>query len=248
VKGNELPRLFFGESGSTNDGRASLSDTRTTFYGLKGLVAPPEDQDRLEWTDEQLLYRPILNLASWACLREVYRRPRDERKGLALDEVHEITTSGVGRTLVQKSASDSRKHNLAALVLTQNPSGIQGISASSKGSISNLIGSAFLGRTEEEDEQRGNCALLRLPDDPEYSAMFGQLSIPTGRSRRETEQKDMTPREFIAKDYHGNVEKIVADQNHHADFMRAADSTPTAGKEERLSRNGLAAEADEVSL
>lgn len=247
VKGNELPRLFFGESGSTNDGRSSLSDTRTTFYGLKGLVAPPEDEDRLEWTDEQLLYRPILNLASWACLREVYRRPRDERKGLALDEVHEITTSGVGRTLVQKSASDSRKHNLAALVLTQNPSGIQGISASSKGSISNLIGSTFLGRTEEEEEQRGNCALLRLPDDPEYSAMFGQLSTPTGRSRRETEQKDMTPREFIAKDYHGNVEKIVANQNHHADFMRAADSTPTAGKEDRLSRNESVPETEEVS-
>lgn len=243
---NELPRLFFADGSSTNDGSSSLTDARTTFFGLKGLVAPPEDEDdRLEWTDEQLLYRPILNLAAWACLREVYRRPREERKGLALDEVHEITESGIGKTLVQKSASDSRKHNLAALVMTQNPSGILSVESSSKGSISNLIGAAFLGRTEEEEQQIANCALARLPLDSEYASMFGELSKPMGRAKRESEDKDVTPREFIAKDYHGNVEKIVVDQNHHDEFMHASDSTPTAG-DRRLENRPAPQTLDEV--
>lgn len=242
---NELPRLFFADGSSTNDGTSSLSDARTTFFGLKGLVAPPEDEDdRLEWTDEQLLYRPILNLAAWACLREVYRRPREERKGLALDEVHEITASGIGKTLVQKSASDSRKHNLAALVMTQNPSGILSVESSSKGSIGNLIGAAFLGRTEDEEQQRANCALARLPEDPDYAAMFGELSKPTGRGKRESKEKDNTPREFIAKDYHGNVEKIVVDQNHHEEFMHASDSTPTSDR--RLENVPAGPSLDEV--
>lgn len=243
---NELPRLFFADGSSTNDGSSSLTDARTTFFGLKGLVAPPEDEeDRLEWSDEQLLYRPILNLAAWACLREVYRRPREERKGLAYDEVHEITESGIGKTLVQKSASDSRKHNMAALAITQNPSGILSVESSSKGSISNLIGAAFLGRTEDEEQQLANCSLARLPRDEEYASMFGELSTPMGRAKRQSEEKDTTPREFIAKDYHGNVEKIVVDQMHHEEFMHASDSTPTAG-DRRLDNRPAPQTLDEV--
>lgn len=221
VRDSELPRLFFADGSSTNDGETALSKARVTFFGLKGLVAPPEgESDRTEWSEDQLLYRPILNLASWAALREIYRRPRIERKGLVLDEAHEITASGVGQTLVQKSATDSRKHNLVAMTLTQNASGIM------KASIANYIGCAFIGRTQEESEQRGAARLLGLPDDPDYFSMFGSLSRQPSSAYRDSGKKDFTPREFIAKDYHGNIEKIVVDQNHHPSFVKAADSTP----------------------
>lgn len=222
VRDSELPRLFFADGDSTNDGSTALSENRVTFFGLKGLVAPPQgEEDRTEWSEEQLLYRPILNLASWAALREIYRRPRTERKGLVLDEAHEITASGVGQTLVQKSATDSRKHNLVAMTLTQNASGIM------NASIANYIGTAFVGRTQEEAEQRSAAKLLGLPDDPAYCAMFGSLSpLSTSALRGDSAKADFNPREFIAKDYHGNIEKIQIDQNHHPDFVVAADSTP----------------------
>lgn len=217
----ELPRLFFADGSSTNDGSSSLSNARVTFFGLKGLVAPPDgEEDRTEWSEEQLLYRPLLNLASWAALREIYRRPRTERKGVVFDEAHEITASGVGQTLIQKSATDSRKHNLVAMMLTQNPSGI------TNSSIANFVGTAFIGRMVEEEEQRGAARLLGLPDDDAYAAMFGNLSRPSSSALRDSGKRDTTPREFIAKDYHGNIEKIVVDQNHHEEFMRRADSTP----------------------
>lgn len=235
----ELPRLFFADGSSTNDGTSALSNSRVTFFGLKGLVAPPEgEEDRTEWTEEQLLYRPLLNLASWAALREIYRRPRTERKGVIFDEAHEITASGVGQTLIQKSATDSRKHNLVAMMLTQNPSGI------TNSSIANFVGTAFIGRMVEQEEQRGGARLLGLPDDDAYAAMFGNLSRPKSSGLRDSGQRDTTPREFIAKDYHGNIEKITVDQNHHAEFMRRADSTPV---EQRPTEEGTSGPFEEAA-
>lgn len=75
--------------------------------------------------------------------------------------------------------------------------------------------------------------------------MFGELSTPMGRAKRQSEEKDTTPREFIAKDYHGNVEKIVVDQMHHEEFMHASDSTPTAG-DRRLDNRPAPQTLDEV--
>lgn len=45
--------------------------------------------------------RPIMNLAAWSALRNVYRADVHERKGIAIDEAHEITKVGTDATLVQ---------------------------------------------------------------------------------------------------------------------------------------------------
>lgn len=225
-KDGELPRLFFPDGSSTNDGSSVTTTARVTFYGLKGLVTPPSNNNKIDWSEEQLLYHPILNLAGWAALREIYRRDRHERKGVYLDEFLEIAKSGSGGELAQKCATDSRKNNLVTLTLAQHGHAI--LDAAGSGA-NNFIGSAFLGRTEDDDAQSANCSIARIPDDREYRAMFGRLSQKRSSAlRNEKKEKDRTPREFIARDYEGNIEKLVIDQLHHEDFTTAADSSPTA--------------------
>lgn len=221
----ELPRLFFPDGSSTNDGSSVTTHARVTFFGLKGLVTPPNNDRKMDWSEEQLLYHPILNLAGWAALREIYRRDRHERKGIVLDEFLEIAKSGSGAELAQKCATDSRKHDLVTLVLAQHGNAI--LEAAGAG-VNNFVGSAFLGRTEDEEAQAANCSIARIPDESGYRAMFGRLSQRRSSALRGGKQKDRTPREFIAKDYDGNIEKLVIDQRHHEQFSEAADSSPTA--------------------
>lgn len=219
----ELPRLFFASGSTTNDGGPSATTARVTFYGLKGLVAPPTDANikYADWSEEQLLYNPILNLAGWATLREVYRKPRAERKGVVFDEFLELAKMGTGQQLAQKASTDSRKHNLVALALAQSGKAII------DSDVTNFVGSAFLGRTQAEDAQIANCQIAGIPADKGYTDMFAKLSEKKASALRDdSRRKDDTPREFIAKDYAGNIEKVVIDQRHHEAFMAAADSSP----------------------
>lgn len=220
----ELSRLFFANPHTGNRGETDTTP-RLTVYSLKGLAQIDEDKDRDEWSYDELMSRPILSLAAWSTLRSVYRVDPNERKGVALDEVHEITKVSSGATLVQKLATDSRKHNIAALLSTQNAANVLGQK------INNFVGAAFVGRTTDADAQEENCRLLGLPVGRGYEATFGKLGM---RSRRSLTTG--TPREFIFRDGmggengRGGVEKIRVDFTNHPELTAALNTTADPNK------------------
>jgi hypothetical protein len=215
----ELSRLFFATPATGNHGEA-LSDRRMTFFSLKGLAQIDENKPKTDWSYDELMSRPVMSLAAWSALRSVYRADFNERKGMFLDEVHEITAVSTGRTLVQKVATDTRKHDIAALVSTQNAANVIGQN------INNFVGAAFVGKTTDDEAQAHNCRLLGLPTGVGYEAEFAKLSR---RSRRS--QQTGTPREFIfrdgmgGEDGKGGVEKITVDYSNHERLTAALNTT-----------------------
>lgn len=230
----ELARLFYATPHTGDRGEASES-RRLTIYSLKGLTQPDKSKALADWTITERLSRPIMSLAAHTTLRAVYRLDRHERKGAFLDEVHEITEVPTGGTLVQKGSTDSRKHNWAFMISTQNASRILGQG------VENFVGAAFVGRTNGEDQQAAAARLMGLPTGVGYEHTFGELS-PTSRRNPDSRQ----PREFIFRDgqggagSRGGMEKIRVDFSAHPEFMAVIDSTPDATKR-RASRDTVSA-------
>jgi len=228
AKERELSRLFFATPHSGNKGEVQ-TEARLTIYSLKGLAQISETKAVEEWSYDELMSRPILNLAAWSALRGVYRSDQNERKGIALDEVHEITKVSTGATLVQKIATDTRKHNISALLSTQNASNVLGQN------INNFVGAAFVGKTTDSDAQKENCRLLGLPTGVGYEETFGRLSM---RSRRS--MVTGTPREFIFRDGmggdggRGGVERIRVDFTNHEGLSAALNTTADPTKRRAL--------------
>ncbi|MEV8026834.1 ATP-binding protein [Cellulosimicrobium funkei] len=224
----ELSRLFFAGPTSGNHGDP-LSDRRMTFFSLKGLAQIDENKPKGDWSYDELMSRPVMSLAAWSALRSVYRVDFNERKGMFLDEVHEITAVSTGRTLVQKVATDTRKHDIAALVSTQNAANVIGQN------INNFVGAAFVGKTTDEGAQANNCQLLGLPTGVGYEAEFAKLSRRSRRSERTG-----TPREFIfrdgmgGEDGKGGVEKITVDYSNHPRLTEALNTTADPAKRRGL--------------
>ncbi|MCL1871366.1 MAG: ATP-binding protein, partial [Promicromonosporaceae bacterium] len=224
----ELSRLFFATPSSGNHGDP-LSDRRMTFFSLKGLAQIDEGKPKADWSYDELMSRPVMSLAAWSALRSVYRVDVNNRKGMFLDEAHEITAVSTGRTLVQKVATDTRKHNIAALVSTQNAANVIGQN------INNFVGAAFVGKTTDEEAQEQNCRLLGLPAGVGYEAEFAKLS----RRSRRSEDKGV-PREFIfrdgmgGEDGKGGVEKITVDYSNHERLTSALNTTADPTKRRQL--------------
>ncbi|MCL2453989.1 MAG: ATP-binding protein [Micrococcales bacterium] len=214
----ELSRLFFPSPGCRD--WLDSSGHRLVIYSLVGLPEIDERRPLEEWGTSELLTRPILSLAAWATLRGALLRGRHERKGILLDEMHEITKTGSGSGLVQKISTDSRKNNIAALVLTQNADRVIGQQ------VNNLIGSAFVGRTIDAEAQAAACDLLGLPRGAGYESTFSGLSAHSRRDSRKGR-----PREFVFKDGMGGIdgqggmEKIVVDFSAHLELVEALNTT-----------------------
>ncbi len=229
AKERELSRLFFATPGRGHDG-GEVSTPRLTVFNLKGLVQAQEDKPREDWSYDELMSRPIMNLAAWSALRNVYRADVHERKGIAIDEAHEITKVGTGATLVQKVATDTRKHNIAALLSTQNASNVLGQN------INNFVGAAFVGKTTDEQAQADACRLLGLPVGVGYETVMGRLSPRPRRSH----QRNQEPREFIFRDGmggdggRGGIEKIRIDFTDHPGLSAALDTTADPTKRRSL--------------
>jgi hypothetical protein len=78
AKERELSRLFFATPSQGNDG-GEITTPRLTVFNLKGLVQAQEDKPREDWSYDELMSRPIMNLAAWSALRNVYRADVHER-------------------------------------------------------------------------------------------------------------------------------------------------------------------------
>ena len=225
----ELGRLFFTiptQSQGDVDRLAGIRPARFTVFNLKGLMKPDPQLDLLDYSPEELLYRPIMALAAWSCLNLIYRGDPHERKFFALDEAQEVTqASGAGRALVYKLSSDSRKNNTASFVVSQNASTILG------SDVNNFVGAAFVGRTQDENAQRDALKLLGKPEGIGYEKLLGQLSP---RHRRSEEH--LAFREFIYRDGlggeggRGGMEKVRITLDHHPALFAALQTTADPAK------------------
>jgi hypothetical protein len=223
----ELSRLFFPMPTSIGTVQPQ-AEHRLTIYSLIGLPEVDERRPVEEWGVNELLARPILNLAAWATLRGALQRGPHERKGIFLDEMHEIAKVSSGSGLVQKIATDSRKNNICALISTQNASRVIGQD------INNFVGAAFVGKTTDAVAQGANCDLLGLPRSVGYEQVFSSLSA---HSRRETRKG--RPREFVfrdgmgGEDGRGGMERIKIDFSGHPELVEALNTTADPAKARR---------------
>ena len=124
---------------------------------LRGLVIPGDDRRPEERTAEEQLSIPVLHLAAQLLRRLLLDLPRSARKAAVLDEAHTLARDAVGRQQLNEMARDTRKNNVLAVYISQNPKDLLAAG------IANLVGAAFAFRTEGPEEQAATCSLLGLP-------------------------------------------------------------------------------------
>lgn len=199
-------------------------EDRLTVLTMAGLTLPKDGVGREHWTDAEALGVEMLNLAAWLTQRSIYERPKNERKGVWIDEAFFLSEVPTGRVLMNRFARDSRKWNVRVLLSSQIPADFLRI----QGFVS-LLDSVFIGRLDDEQAQADALRLLKVPVGAGYEQVVAALGRRPGPARNATE-RDRSPRQFIFGDGAGGVEKIRIDfSGPHLDHVRdALDTTPAA--------------------
>ncbi len=212
-------------------------EDRLTVLTMSGLTLPKDNVGREHWTDAEALGVQLLNLAAWLTQRSVYERPKDERKGVWIDEAFFLSEVPTGRVLMNRFARDSRKWNVRVLLSSQLPADFLRIQG-----FASLLDSVFVGRLDDEQAQADALRLLKVP----VGAGYEQVVASLGRrpTRSETE-RDRSPRQFIFGDGAGGVERIRIDFSgpHLAHLRETLDTTP-GGVEEVAEPPALQAGVD----
>src|SRR5690606_4817288 len=92
---------------SDADPYSTARDDRLTVLTMAGLTLPKDGVGREHWTDAEALGVEMLNLAAWLTQRSVYERPKEERKGVWIDEAFFLSEVPTGRVLMNRFARDS---------------------------------------------------------------------------------------------------------------------------------------------
>lgn len=252
----ETPRgkLIF-PAGYENDRKDKRSAThrmvpRLRVYSLAGLKIPtgkqltaPGDEERMSIT--------LFNLAAWLTQRSIYEGDPNARKGLFIDEGHVLSLFDSGRHLADKSSTDSRKHNNAVILASQNPTHWD------LDNLANLVGSVLVGRTSGDVTAPASLKLLGVAEEDSYIKVLNKLSqraIDRGRKKSQggrnkpattkrprelslrldgrivkvpiTQEPDPAERrEYVAR-IGDRVEKILADLQAHPHVYEALMTTP----------------------
>jgi hypothetical protein len=96
--------------------RTRTTTAVTTVLTMAGLTLPKDGVGREHWTDAESLGVEMLNLAAWLTQRSIYEHPKDERKGVWIDEAFFLSEVPTGRVLMNRFARDSRKWNVRVLL------------------------------------------------------------------------------------------------------------------------------------
>jgi AAA-like domain len=203
------------------DPYSETRDDRLTVLTMAGLTLPKDGVGREHWTDAEALGVEMLNLAAWLTQRSVYEKPKDQRKGVWIDEAFFLSEVPTGRVLMNRFARDSRKWNVRVLLSSQIPADflkIQGFVA--------LLDSVFVGRLDDDEAQADALRLLKVPVGVGYEQVVAALGRRPGAQRGL--ERDREPRQFIFGDGAGGVERIRVDfSGPHLEHLRAAmDTTP----------------------
>lgn len=209
-----LGELIFPESDAPIE--SSLADDQAlVVITMPGLQTPDPNIPRENWSSEELYAAPLLHLAAFFTSRYIYRRDRNVRKNLFLDENHFMAQWGSGRALFVRLSRDSRKWNTAIYAASQHPDDILGV-----GKIEALIGGAFVGRLEDAQTAKAAMRLLRAPE--EYASVVTALSPKPPPGQMSTDRSG----EFLYRDAYGRVDKIRLDTQWHPELHAALISTP----------------------
>ncbi|MGH3905437.1 MAG: ATP-binding protein [Pseudonocardiaceae bacterium] len=224
------------------DPYTEVRDDRLTVLTMTGLNLPKDGVGREHWTDAEALGVELLNLAAWLTQRSIYERPRDQRKGVWIDEAFFLSEVPTGRVLMNRFARDSRKWNVRVLLSSQIPADFLKI----QGFVS-LLDSVFVGRLDDEQAQADALRLLKVPVDAGYEQVVAALGRRPGGDRLATE-RDRAPRQFIFGDGAGGVERIRVDLSgeHLEHLCTVLDTTPDAQRrdDQRREAGALLAAAD----
>ncbi|WP_317495483.1 ATP-binding protein [Haloechinothrix sp. LS1_15] len=217
-------------------------DDRLTVLTMAGLTLPKDGVSREHWTDAEALGVEMLNLAAWLTQRTVYQRPKEERKGVWIDEAFFLSEVPTGRVLMNRFARDSRKWNVRVLLSSQIPADFLRI----QGFVS-LLDSVFIGRLDDEDAQADALRLLKVPVGVGYEQVVSSLGTRPG-TQRNVQERDREPRQFIFADGSGGVERITVDfSGPHLEHLRdVLDTTPGSTQAEQAgSRRGHGEQGDQ---
>jgi hypothetical protein len=197
----------------------------------------------------------LLSNAAWLTTRRMYFGHPDQRKGVAIDEARVLRRVSTGRALMEAVSADSRKHNTVAFIIDQLPSKLVDLG------LPNLASMAFMGRLTDPREQAAAIEFLPgIRPGEGYESIFGTLSaaakrasdgepdavedgqaVPgTGSGDAEGQPAEAAPRgrsnesrEFIARDWRGQVEKIAVVLESHPHVQKALDSTSRSARVRR---------------
>jgi hypothetical protein len=221
--------LLIPEMGA--DPYTEVRDDRLTVLTMSGLTLPKDNIGREHWTDAESLGVELLNLAAWLTQRSIYERPRDQRKGVWIDEAFFLSEVPTGRVLMNRFARDSRKWNVRVLLSSQIPADFLKI----QGFVS-LLDSVFVGRLDDGPAQSDALRLLKVPVGAGYEQVVASLGRRPGGDRAGTE-RDRSPRQFIFADGAGGVERVRVDFSgaHLQHLCTALDTTPDARRGDLLS-------------
>ncbi|WP_406601878.1 ATP-binding protein [Lentzea sokolovensis] len=204
-----------------------VRDDRLTVLTMAGLNLPKDGVGREHWTDAESLGVEMLNLAAWLTQRSIYEKPKDQRKGVWIDEAFFLSEVPTGRVLMNRFARDSRKWNVRVLLSSQIPADFLKI----QGFVT-LLDSVFVGRLDDDSAQADALRLLKVPIGAGYEQVVASLGRRPGGERNATE-RDRAPRQFIFGDGAGGVERIRIDfSGPHLEHLRnALDTTPDAKRD-----------------
>lgn len=205
-------------------------------YTLNGIQIPDAKSianDKIG--DSARMSMSIMTLAAWLVQSRIYLGDRAKRKGLAIDEGKTITTIDAGKNLITKTATDSRKFNLRAILCSQNVTHFD-LDSDSEDSLGNLVGAAMIGHTEDDNAVNAALKVLGAPLNEGYGAILKNL-----RPRQAREEvthdfdgnlvranvSDDAKRNFIFSDGR-NIERIVVDLDAHPQLVAALNSRPLA--------------------
>lgn len=208
-----LARLYFGAG--YQHGSVDRQDALLTVVTMPGLTKPDLTVPREDWSSGEIMALPLLALAIYYTSRRIYAGARRDRKFVGIDEAHFLADWPSGRALFQRLATDSRKHNAAVWAASQSASHVLGLN------VANLLGAAFVGRTEDEVAARDGLRLLRVPEGVGYERVLASLSPDDARNPGRSGY-----REFVMRDVDGHVERMRVDLGHDPALAAVLDTTP----------------------
>lgn len=213
--------------------------TKLSVYTLNGMSVPSaEIVASGALTEQARLSIAVMTLAAWLVQSKIYLGDANRRKGLLIDEGKQISTLEAGKSLITKSATDSRKFNLRFLLMSQNVTHFD-VDSDSEDSLGNLVGAALIGHTEDDNAVNAALKVLRAPQGQGYEQILKVLR-PKQDPHRDGLQRDFDgnsvgrspseqqgKRQFIFSDGR-NVERIVFDLDAHPQVAAALNSRPRA--------------------
>jgi hypothetical protein len=211
VADNRGANLIFPWEG--DDPGDLTTDDAVTIVTTPGLrPAPPEAADSAHRTWEETIAGPIFSLAAWLAQRAMYSGAG--AKCIVLDEASLSGGASSMRALMVRGSRDSRKHNAALVIASQNPGDFTRISPE----IANLADSGFVGRMESQTAAEDALRVLGLPLDAGLQRLVRRLE----------------PGQFLAKDWTGRAGIMQSIAKARPEFYTAAQTTPRAADATRV--------------